>query len=166
MFFADEVRNPREEIDNLPGKVKLSPQELRMAQQLIESMSGDWKPSEYRDTYTDRVNELIKAKSKNKEFEPAEEAPSATNVVNLMDALRASVDAAKAGRRPAKKTAAKKTTAKKTAAKKTAAKKTAGKKTAGKKTAGKKTAGKKTAGKKTAAKKTAAKKRSAKKTAA
>ena len=44
MFFADEVRNPRKELDRLPGKVKLSPKELNMAGQLIDSMTGPWKP--------------------------------------------------------------------------------------------------------------------------
>ena len=95
LFFADEVRDPHEEIDNLPGKVKISRQEMRMACQLVESMSGTWTPSDYRDTYTDRVNDLIKAKRNDKEFEPASEAPAATNVSDLTAALKASVDAAK-----------------------------------------------------------------------
>jgi DNA end-binding protein Ku len=41
-----------------------------MARQLIESMTGPWQPSDYRDTYTDRVNDLIKAKKNNEEFQP------------------------------------------------------------------------------------------------
>ena len=76
-----------------------------MAGQLIDSMSGDWNPKQYRDTYTDRVNELIRAKAKNKTYEQADEAPSATNVVDLTEALRASVGAAK--KAPAKMSAAK-----------------------------------------------------------
>ncbi len=99
LFFADEVRDPHEQIGNLPGKVKISRQEMRMACQLVESMSGPWTPSDYRDTYTDRVNDLIKAKKEDKEFEPASEAPAATNVSDLTAALRASVDAAKSARR-------------------------------------------------------------------
>lgn len=95
LFFADEVRDPQQQISNLPGRIKLSPQELRMARQLIESMTGPWDPSDYRDTYTDRVNELIDAKKHDKEFQPAEEAPTATKVVDLMEALQASVEAAK-----------------------------------------------------------------------
>ena len=94
LYFADEVRNPKDEIDNLPGKLKLSPQEKRMAGQLIESMTGPWRPKHYRDTYTDRVNKLIKAKARNADYEPADEAPAATNVVDLVEALRQSVDAA------------------------------------------------------------------------
>ena len=95
LFFADEVRDPRAEIDTLPGRVKLSQQEVRMARQLVDTMSGPWTPSEYRDTYTNRVNELLEAKKNEKEFQPAAEPPAATNVSDLTAALQASVDAAK-----------------------------------------------------------------------
>ena len=110
LFFADEIRKPKEEIGNLPGRVKLSGPELKMAGQLIESMAGPWrpKPKDYRDTYTDRVNALIRAKAKNKTYEAAQEAPQATNVVDLTEALRASVEAARAGGRRGAKKAAKK----------------------------------------------------------
>jgi DNA end-binding protein Ku len=95
LFFADEVRDPRAEIENLPGRLKLSRQEVRMARQLVDSMSGPWTPSDYRDTYTDRVNELIEAKTNDKEFQPAAEPPAATNVSDLTAVLQASVDAAR-----------------------------------------------------------------------
>jgi DNA end-binding protein Ku len=95
LFFADEIRNPHEQIDNLPGQVKLSEQELRMARQLIDSMSGPWQPGDYRDSYTDRVYDLIDAKERKQQIKPADEAPTATNVVDLVEALRASLDAAK-----------------------------------------------------------------------
>lgn len=115
LFFADEVRDPHAQIDNLPGRVRLSRQELRMACQLVDAMSGPWKPSDYRDTYTDRVDELIDAKKHDKEFQPAAEAPAATNAVDLMEALHASVESAKktpARKRPAKKTGGTKAPAK------------------------------------------------------
>ena len=95
LFFADEVRDPRAEVGNLPGRVKPSRQETRMARQLVDSMSGPWEPSDYRDTYTDRVNELIEAKKSEKDFRPAAEPPAATNASDLTTALKASVDAAK-----------------------------------------------------------------------
>jgi DNA end-binding protein Ku len=152
LFFADEVRNPKDQIDNLPGKLKLSAQEKRMAGQLIDSMTSKWQPKKYRDTYTDRVNKLIKAKARNADYEPADEAPEATNVVDLVEALRQSVDAARGrGSGGAKKTAAKKS-AKKSPAKKSA-KKSPAKKPA-KKSPAKKPA-KKGGGRRSAAKKSA-----------
>jgi DNA end-binding protein Ku len=165
MFFADEVRDPHEELDRLPGKVKLSAKELTMAGQLIDAMSGPWKPTDYRDTYTDRVNELIKAKKKGAEFTMADEAPEATGVADLMEVLRRSVENANSGRggarqatkkatkRAAKatgKASAEKATAKKDTAKKSTAKKSTAKKTA--KTTAKKSTATKTAKKATARK--------------
>jgi DNA end-binding protein Ku len=69
---------------------------------------------------------LIEAKRKGNDIQVAEDAPQATNVVDLLEALRRSVDSARGGR-SAKKTTARKKTAKKKTAKKTAAKKTAAK---------------------------------------
>lgn len=134
LFFADEVRDPHAEIDNVPGKVKLSQQERRMARQLVDAMSGPWNPSDYRDTYTDTVNDLVDAKKHDKEFQPAAGPPTATNVVDLAEKLQASVDAARKapGRKPAAKSTANKAagasrTASKTRSKKTPAKGTAAK---------------------------------------
>ena len=165
MFFADEVREPRDAINDLPGKVNLRPQELKMAEQLIDSMSGKWEPGDFRDSYTDRVNALIEAKKNDEEFEVADEAPDATNVVDLMDALRASAEAAKKGRRAAAKRPTKKTTAKKTTAKKTTAKKAAAKRSAAK-TSAKKTSANKSSGRKTTAGKSPTKSPPAKKASA
>jgi DNA end-binding protein Ku len=99
LFFDDEVRNPRDQVENLPGRVAAPPQELRLATQLIRAMSGPWQPADYRDAYTDRVNKLISAKKNNREITPASEAPQPTNVTSLTDALQASLNTAKAGRR-------------------------------------------------------------------
>jgi len=104
MFFADEVREPKEQLD-VPARAKAKPQELAMAMQLIDSMAGTWRPDDYRDTYTDRVKELISAKKKGEEVTVAEAAPEATNVVDLMSALQASVEAAKQGRQSRRPTA-------------------------------------------------------------
>jgi DNA end-binding protein Ku len=98
MFFADEVRDPHEYRDQLPGRVRARPQELRTAGQLIDSMTGSWKPTDYRDTYTDRVHDLIETKREGGEVEIAAAAPEPTNVVDLMEVLRRSVENARAGR--------------------------------------------------------------------
>ena len=130
MFFADEIRDPAKELDDLPAKSSAGKQ-LSMAADLIEAMSGEWKPSTYKDTYTERVQKLVETKRKGKEVVFTEEEPEATTPTDLVSALRASVEAARKSRTtkksPAKKSPAKKTTAKKSA-KKSAAKKTTAKK--------------------------------------
>jgi len=140
LFFADEVRDPKKTLDDLPGTTGFSKGELAMATQLIEAMTEPWKPGAYRDTYTDRVNELIEAKRQGNEIQRADEAPQSTNVVDLLDALKRSLDttpAAGTGRgrssgRATTKSSSAKPPPKKTAAKKAAARKSSGSRTASK----------------------------------
>ncbi|HET6296417.1 MAG TPA: Ku protein [Kribbella sp.] len=141
MFFADEIRAAADEIGNLPAKSGAG-QQLKMAVDLIEAMSGPWRPAEYKDSYTERVKELVESKRKGKELVVNEEEPEATSTTDLVSALRASVDAARARRQGS---TSKKTTTKKAAAKKTTAKKSTSKKTTAKKTSGKKASTKKAA---------------------
>jgi DNA end-binding protein Ku len=94
MFFADEVRDPRGEIQNLPAKRAASSRELTIAKQLIESMAVAWKPENYRDTYRERVADLIERKRRGEEIVTETAPPEAGQVVDLMDALRRSVEAA------------------------------------------------------------------------
>ncbi|HEY0473246.1 MAG TPA: Ku protein [Kribbella sp.] len=163
MYFADEIRDPVEAIGTLPPRSSAGKQ-LSMAVDLIEAMSGPWRPVEYKDSYTERVKKLVDTKRKGQEVVFTEEEPEATPVTDLVSALRASVEAARARRQGG--SAAKKATAKKTPSKKTAAKKTtSSKKTAAKKASAGTTTAKKTAAKKTATKKTE-KKAAAKKKAA
>jgi DNA end-binding protein Ku len=149
MVWPDEVRTP--DFGFLDEDVSVRPQELAMAQSLIESMSADFDPGQYHDEYREALEQVIEAKIEGREVveQPVQEEESGS-VVDLMAALRASVAAAKKGRgesdesdsgsAPAKKAPAKKAPAKKTAATKAPAKKAAAKKTAAKKTAAKKSA--------------------------
>ncbi|GAA0611616.1 Ku protein [Kribbella sandramycini] len=123
MYFADEIRDPAKELNDLPAKSKAGKQ-LKMAADLIEAMSGDWKPATYKDTYTDRVKKLVDTKRKGKDVVFSEEEPEATTSTDLVAALRASVEAARKAR-TTKKTPAKKTAAKKSAPKKRTTKKKA-----------------------------------------
>jgi DNA end-binding protein Ku len=157
MLWPDEVRSV--DFGFLDEDIETRPAELAMASSLIDSMAGSFKPEEFTDNYRAALQEVIDAKVEGREVvapEETEEAPAAA--VDLMAALKASVERAKKARgetpeeraraieatpigsakkaAPAKKTAAKATPAKKTAAKATgttkatpAAKKTA-KKTA------------------------------------
>jgi DNA end-binding protein Ku len=96
MMWPDEVRET--EFKFLDEDVDLRPQELQMASSLIDSMEGDFDPTEYKDAYREAVQEIIDAKVEGKEIvapEPDEAAPAASD---LLSALRASVEAAKKGR--------------------------------------------------------------------
>jgi DNA end-binding protein Ku len=95
--YADEVRDPEESLDHLPERGPSSGKELDMARTLIESMSAPWRPEDYRDTYTDQVNELIEAKLEGNEVAVASKAPEATEVTDLLEALRRSVEARQGG---------------------------------------------------------------------
>jgi DNA end-binding protein Ku len=89
MYFADEIRAPE---DLRPKGARVSKQELEMAASLIDRFRGEFDPSKFKDTYTDRLLDVIKRKRKGEEIHAApevepEEAP------DLMEALRASLEA-------------------------------------------------------------------------
>ncbi|MFC5948914.1 Ku protein [Pseudonocardia lutea] len=95
LHFADEVRDPSE-LDNVPTRrTKPGEKELKMATQLIESMSGPWKPEQYRDTYRDRVEQLIEDKKQGKEIVTESEPPEPTETNALLEALQRSVEEAR-----------------------------------------------------------------------
>jgi DNA end-binding protein Ku len=94
MNFADEVIDP-ENFDEAPGEdVDTSKREVQMAQQLIDSLTTEFDPSKYHDTYRERVLEMIEAKAEGQEIavQPVEEPEP---VPDLMAALEASLAAAK-----------------------------------------------------------------------
>jgi DNA end-binding protein Ku len=95
LLFADEVRDPVEEIDVLPVEATFEKRETEMAKLLIDSMTTAWEPKTYRDTYRERVEDLIDQKRQGAvvvtDGPRAEPAP----VVDLLAALQASVSAAK-----------------------------------------------------------------------
>jgi DNA end-binding protein Ku len=97
MLWPDEIREP--EFGFLDEDVDVRPQELQMAQSLIETLSGDFVPEQYTDNYREALQALIEAKVEGREVvAPAEAAADTGTVVDLMAALRASVEAAKQGR--------------------------------------------------------------------
>ncbi|MCA1196322.1 Ku protein [Saccharopolyspora sp. 6V] len=97
LFFADEIRDPAQIIGDTAGSAP-SDKELEMAETVIESMTGEWHPEDYEDTYTDRVEQLLADKARG--VEPAAEAEPAadTDVIDLTDALRRSVEHARGTR--------------------------------------------------------------------
>ena len=96
MLFHDEVV-PSGEIDDLPeGKeLKVSDRELKMAQQLIDSLTAEFDPSRYHDEYREKVIELIERKASGEEIAVQPEAPQPARVPDLMAALEASLSAVK-----------------------------------------------------------------------
>ena len=90
MFFADEVKEIRKQYT----KPEVAKQELEMARLLINSMDTPFDPSKYKDEYQVRLRELIEAKISGKEVVAAE-PESAGKVIDLMEALKASIDKAK-----------------------------------------------------------------------
>lgn len=90
MYFPDEIRNAREELDTLPQDVSFRGRELDIAKRLVESLTVDWSPEEYKNTYRDRVMELIDRKREGKAVVFEAERPK-SNVIDLMAALEASV---------------------------------------------------------------------------
>ncbi|TAK70007.1 MAG: Ku protein [Actinomycetota bacterium] len=93
LFFADEIRDPREELSTLPDGHEFSKPELDMAAHLVEIMAKPWDPAEYADTYTAKVMELIEAKGAGQEYVAAEAPDSSNELLDLMEALRRSVEA-------------------------------------------------------------------------
>ncbi|WP_162941832.1 Ku protein [Desertimonas flava] len=105
MHFADEIVD-RRDIDDLPTRrSKPAAKELRMATQLIDALTADWKPEQYDDTYADELRDRIERKERGDEIVEAEsdEAPS-KKVIDLAEALERSLGEASGKRRkPARK---------------------------------------------------------------
>jgi DNA end-binding protein Ku len=120
MRFHDEVVPPSELDDAFPDKKpKVAKREREMAEQLIDSLSTEFEPDQYRDEYREQLLALIEQKAEGKEIvAPEAEAPKATKAPDLMAALEESIAAVKdkgsgsAKKKPAKKAAAKKSKSK------------------------------------------------------
>lgn len=95
MYFADEVRDPAEELDTLPSAPSSRSKDVQMAIDLIEAMSSPWDPTNYRDHYTDRVQQLVEAKRSDREVVAEEPEEDSGQVVDLVAALRASLEKAR-----------------------------------------------------------------------
>ena len=102
LFFGDEVRDGREVVYGLDG-IDLSSREVEMAEMLIETMKTEWNPAAYSDTYREELLQRIGEKAP---IEARQEAPtrgSGGHVEELMEALKASVEAAKGKKGTSKK---------------------------------------------------------------
>jgi DNA end-binding protein Ku len=157
LLWDDEVREA--DFPSLKENVRVAPQELKMAMSLVDNMSTDFSPDKFSDEYQDQLRQLIAAKLEKGDAldtaatfgEQEEDQADRGEVVDLLEALRRSVEQNRATRqaapseRPVKKAPATKAAAKKTPEKKAAAKKTPAKKAPTKKAAAKKTTAGRTA---------------------
>ena len=137
LLWPDEVRQP--DFDILDQDVELRPQELTMAQSLIESLASDFEPDAFEDEYATALSEMVDAKLEGAPPIPAAEVDSgaSTEVVDLLTALQRSVEKARASRGEDTDAPAPAVTAARTAAKKAPAK-TAAKTTTARTTTAKK----------------------------
>ena len=105
MLWPDEVRTP--DFGFLDEDIEVRPQELAMASSLIETLSGQFDPTQYSDSYREALQAVIDAKVEGREvIAPGGSQPSTGTVLDLMAALRASVEAAKQSQAPATATKA------------------------------------------------------------
>jgi DNA end-binding protein Ku len=120
MFFADEIRP----LDGIaPKSVRVAKAELELASDLIDRFAGSFDPKRYEDTYRKRLLKIIRDKQKGKEVHVAQKPEAEEEPPDLMEALRASVEASrKRGGRRRKTAGAKRASGKKrTTSKKKAA---------------------------------------------
>ena len=146
MYWPDEIREA--DFGDVNVDVKVRAQELEMARQLIENLTSEWSPGEFKDEYREALVKIVEAKISGEDIEVVAHEPTA-RVVDLMEALKASVASAKkqsdeasepgekpkrgtgaggrsaAARKPTHKSAAKRPAAKKPLDKKPAARKRA-----------------------------------------
>jgi DNA end-binding protein Ku len=92
--YAYEVRDAAEYFDDIPS-IKLPGEMVQLAEHILDTKAGHFDPAEFEDRYETAVVEMLKRKQAGLPPEKQPEAAPPTNVVNLMDALRRSIDAEK-----------------------------------------------------------------------
>ena len=131
--YADEVKKPETVFDSV-GKKNPDEDLVELAQELIKKKLGKFQPEKFKDAYQVALRELIDAKLEKRPPKEIEETPPASNVINLMDALKRSVKGGAAAERSSngngKKGAARKKAAKAASRPAKSAKRKAGKRAA------------------------------------
>jgi DNA end-binding protein Ku len=98
MYYADEVRQP----ERVTGGGRLASREVELAKSLVENLSAKFDPKKYDDTYRKELLQLLRAKAKGKDLPEPEQEPEG-EVVDLMAALRESVERTQKQSRPRKR---------------------------------------------------------------
>jgi len=97
LHWPDEIRST-DELDLPAEEYDFKPAEMAMARQLVSAMTGEFEPEKYKDEYREALLEIIEQKVEGKEVKAPEPAEESGNLIDLMAALEASVNAAKSGR--------------------------------------------------------------------
>lgn len=100
MHWPAEIREP--DIEGLDAKVQVREREVEMAMSLVDQLTGPFEPGRYRNTFEQELRKAAEAKLKGKEVTVTPEAEEAAPVSDLMEMLRASLDAAKSGTKPSR----------------------------------------------------------------
>jgi DNA end-binding protein Ku len=91
MYFANEIRELPEY--GVLENVALKPQEVKLTEQLVESMTEHFKPKQYHNEFQERLKKLIEAKLHGKSVAIADEGPRRAPVIDMMSALKKSLAA-------------------------------------------------------------------------
>ena len=99
LYFGDEVRDATRLVSGLEGAV--TQREIDISKQLVEALATDWDPSQFADEYREELMRMISERTPERIEEPSEEpsADAGSHMGDLMDALRRSVEQAKAGKK-------------------------------------------------------------------
>jgi DNA end-binding protein Ku len=97
LHWPDEIRSTKE-LDLPEEQFDFKPAEMAMARQLVSAMTGDFNPAEYKDEYRDALMQVIESKIEGHEVKAVAQPEETGKLVDLMAALEASVNAAKAAR--------------------------------------------------------------------
>lgn len=92
LLFPEDIRDPAKELKSLPELTTARGKEIDMAVSLIDSMTDEWRPEDFHDTYTEQVEKLIEDKRDGREIVAETEPSEPTKVVDLFEALSRSVE--------------------------------------------------------------------------
>lgn len=97
MYWPDEIREPA--FEELEEEIEVRPEEVKMAEMIIDNLTAPFDPSQWVDDAREAVEDLARRKMEGEEIVAPESADQPTGVVDLMEALKASVEATKAKRK-------------------------------------------------------------------
>lgn len=97
MYWPDEIREPV--FEELAEEIEVRPEELKMAEMIIDNLTGSFDPTQWVDDSREAVEELARRKMEGEEIVSPAGAPQTTGVIDLMEALKASVEATKSRRK-------------------------------------------------------------------